>query len=297
MSAPGVSRIKSTTREIRWLLLVASALVLAIGTPLVLLPSETDTFFSWTVNPPLTAAFLGGAYVASFFLEYPSSKRTRWADARSALPAVLAFTALTLVVTVVHVDKFHFGSESSLLTQLITWAWLAVYVVVPVIMLALLLLQLRMPGVDPPRRRPLPSWSRTFLIAQAAIALPLGVALLIAPLTVAPEIWPWSLSALTGRAIGAWLIGLGISTAQSAWENDLIRVRPAMASYAVFGTLQLIALARYAGADHPITGAPVLDWGGPRPWVYLVFAAGLAIGGAWGWLTGRTVGRAAHSTK
>jgi hypothetical protein len=275
--------IKTTTRQIRWLLLVASVLVLAIGTPLVLLPSETDTFFSWTVNPPLTAAFLGSAYVASFFLEYPSSKRSRWADARSALPAVLAFTAMTLVVTLVHIDKFHFGSDSSLMTQLITWAWLVVYAVVPIVMLALLTVQLGAPGGDPPRRHHLPLWIRTFLIAQAAVALPLGAALLIAPTSVAPDLWPWALSALTGRAIGAWLIGLGISTAQSAWENDLIRIRPALASYAVFGGLQLIALGRFAAADHPVTGAAVLDWGRPRPWIYLTFAVGLAVVGAWGW--------------
>ena len=53
-------RPKQTTRPMRWLLMVAAALVLAIGIPLVLVPTETDTFFSWTVNPPLTAAFLGG---------------------------------------------------------------------------------------------------------------------------------------------------------------------------------------------------------------------------------------------
>jgi hypothetical protein len=280
--------IQETTREIRWLLLVAGVLVLAIGTPLVLLPSETDTFFSWTVNPPLTAAFLGGAYVASFFLEFPSSRRSRWADARSALPAVFAFTALTLIVTLVHIDKFHFGSESSLMTQVITWAWLVVYVVVPVVMLAFLLLQLRVPGVDLGGRRIIKKWPRRFLIAQAAIALPLGVGLLIYPSTVAADVWPWSLSALTGRAVGAWLIGLGISTAQSAWENDLIRIKPALASYAVFGSLQLVALARFAASDHPLTGDPVLNWGSPRPWIYLVFAIGLAALGAWGWRTAGT---------
>lgn len=41
------------------MLLVAAGLVLAIGLPIYLLPDRTDLLFSWTVNPPLTAAFLG----------------------------------------------------------------------------------------------------------------------------------------------------------------------------------------------------------------------------------------------
>jgi hypothetical protein len=282
-----------TTKEMQWLLVIAGGLVLAIGTPLVVVPRETDTFFSWTVNPPVTAAFLGSAYCASFLLEYLSSGKRTWPETRSAIPPVLTFTALTLVVTLVHIDKFHFGSGSSLLTQAITWAWLVVYAVVPVIMLALLVIQLRVPGAEPPRRHTLPFWARASLVIQAVVALPLGTALLAAPMTVAPGIWPWSLSALTGRAVGAWLIGLGLSTAQSAWENDIDRLGPAMASYSVFGALQLIAVGRFAASDDPTTGVAVINWGGPQPWIFLVFALALAVVGTWGWLAARIPDRSA----
>ena len=162
-------------------------------------------------------------------------------------------------------------------------------------MLVLLVIQLRVPGTEPPRQWRLPLMPRAFLAMQAAVALPLGVALLISPSTVAPETWPWSLSALTGRAVGAWLIGLGISTAQSAWEDDLIRIGPAMASYAVFGALQLVALVRFATSDHPVTGDAVMDWAGPRPWIYLTFAVRLFTTGAWGWRAAR-IAQAADST-
>ena len=39
--------------------------------------------------------------------------------------------------------------------------------------------------------------------------------LLIAP-TAVMALWPWTLTALTGRAIGAWLIGLGIAAGHAA---------------------------------------------------------------------------------
>src|SRR5664279_3021694 len=62
------------------------------------------------------------------------------------------------------------------------------------------------------------------------------------PLTA--QVWPWTLTRLTGRAIGAWLVGLGIAAVQAVRENDWMRIRPATMSYVVFGGLELVALAR-----------------------------------------------------
>ena len=99
-----------TTVSMQRLLLIASILVLLIGIPLVFLPRRTDTYFSWTVSPPITAAFLGSAYWSSFLLELSSSRKKLWARTRIAVPAVLLFTTLTLVATLIHLDKFHIGS-------------------------------------------------------------------------------------------------------------------------------------------------------------------------------------------
>jgi hypothetical protein len=120
-----------TTVGMRRMLAAAALLVFIIGLPTYLLPEETATLFSWTVNPPITAAFLGGGYLTSMFVEFLASRERTWANARIAVPAVLLFSTLTSIVTVRHLDKFHFGSGFSVLTQLITWVWLVVYVVVP----------------------------------------------------------------------------------------------------------------------------------------------------------------------
>ncbi len=268
----------------RWLLVAASLLVLIIGAPLFLLPTTSDTLFSWTVNPPLTAAFLGAGYMSSFLLEYLSSRERIWARARVAVPSVLIFTTVMFLVTLAHLDKFHLGSDFSTLTQAITWVWLLVYGAVPVIMAVLAIVQIRSPGVDPPRLSPVPRAMFFVLIAQAVVLLSLGMALLIAPVSVGSEVWPWSLSALTARAIGAFLLGTGVVAAHSVWENDLLRLAGAMAAYCSFGLLELLALARFAGADHPATGEPVLDWNDPRTWAYVAFFFSLAVVGLWGWL-------------
>ena len=134
-----------------------------------------------------------------------------------------------------------------------------------------------MPGGDSPRKRALPGWVRAVIAAQAAVLLVLGLALFVAPLATAP-LWPWSLTALTGRAFGAWFLGLGLAAAQMTWENDWQRIVPGSAGFAVFGVLELVVLARYPRA---------VDWAGPRVWLYLIFLLGLLAVGGYGWYAGR----------
>ena len=205
-------------------------------------------------------------------MEFTASRQGTWATARIALPAVLVFTGVTLCVTIVHIDLFHLDS-SSVLTGFLTWAWLFVYAVVPPVMIVLLVRQLRAKGTDPRRGTALSGWFRGLLIAHAALLLPLGVALLLMP-EVADGIWPWPLTPLTGRAIGAWLLGLGIAAGHAVHENDWRRIRPATMSYVAFAGFQLVAVARYPEE---------INWAAPHPWGYLLFLISALIVGAHGW--------------
>jgi hypothetical protein len=95
------------------------------------------------------------------------------------------------------------------------WAWLVVYLFVPVGYGVFAVRQLRIAGGDPPRQAPLPAWLRFVLGVQAAIMLTWGTALFLAPQTTA-ALWPWALMPLTGQAVGAWLIGVGVTAAQTS---------------------------------------------------------------------------------
>ena len=254
------------TAGLRWMLLVACALVFIVGIQLFILSEQTERYFAWTVNPPLTAAFLGAAFWASGVLELLAARRPLWAFARIAVPAVLLFTSLTLVATLLHLDRFHLDTAFG-------WVWLAVYVAVPPIMLVLFVRQLRAPGGDPPRRAPLDGRLRLVLGLQAALLLVVGAALFLAPQAAAP-FWPWMLTPLTARAVAAWLLALGLAAAHVIREGDWERGRVAMVAYAVLGALELVALARYAGA---------IDWSGPRAWIYLLFLLSILAVGAYGW--------------
>jgi hypothetical protein len=147
-----------TIPGMRRLLYVNSALVLVIGIPLYLLSPQTETYFAWTIHPPLTAAVLGAGSWASFVLELLSARERLWARTRVAVPAVLLFSTLILAITLVHADRFHFHSRQ-LITRAGTWGWLIVYVSVPVAMSWLLVAQLRRARPEPVRIAPWPPGS------------------------------------------------------------------------------------------------------------------------------------------
>lgn len=270
MSAKGTSPVRPLTTGMRRLLYVASGLVALAGFQLFVLTDHTDRYFSWTIAPGLTAAFLGAGYAASFFLEFLSARRTAWVDARHSVPAVLAFTVLTEIATLLHLEKFHFH-ERLVWAGAAAWVWIGIYTLVPIAMVALLPGQLRVQGVDPPKRAPLPSWSAWVLGAQAAILLPFGIALFVAPTHA--SWWPWTLTPLTAQAVGAWLIGVGVGLIYATLEGDLERIRPGLIAYTVLGALQFVALARYSGD---------VDWGRTATWLYAAVVASILLVGAVG---------------
>ena len=73
----------------------------------------------------------------------------------------------------------------------------------------------------------------------------LGIVMLLVPTLIIP-VWPWTLTALTARALGAWMCGLGMAAGHCALEGDLRRGRGVFISTMIFCVLQLIALARYS---------------------------------------------------
>jgi hypothetical protein len=251
----------------RVLLVVAGALVFLAGVQLFVFPLRTDRYFSWTIAPPMTAVFLGASYWSALAFEWSAAAQRRWSDARIAVPTVFVFTTLTLVATLLHLGKFHFGNAFEAGTRAVTWAWLAIYVIVPILMVVLWVVQARQPGTDGPRVRPLSTAVGVTVSVQAVLLLGIGLALFISPLRAASW-WPWTLTPLTGRAVGAWCIGLGVAAAHARWENDVRRVRPAAFAFVAFGVLQAISLLRH-GDD--------LAWGRAPAWIYLAFVISAAV--------------------
>jgi hypothetical protein len=177
----------------------------------------------------------------------------------------VVFTSLTSLATLLHLDKFNFDNANG-------WLWLIVYVLVPPLLVALLPLQLRRPGGEPPRSAPIERWLLPIVAIQALIALVIGMALVVAPST-ADSLWPWELTPLTSRTVGAWLLALTTGLGMTLWERDWARIRVATLTYTVMPLLQFVALARFSDT---------VNWDSAGVWAYLAFLVSLLLLGAFG---------------
>jgi len=254
----------------RWLLGAAAFLVFLAGVQLFVFPLVTETRFAWTIGSPMTAVFLGASYWSAVGLELSGATTRWWAVARVAVPAVFVFTSLTLVVTLVHLDKFHLGAEHATATRAVTWAWIAVYAFVPVLMLLAWWWQYRS-GAGVPTPAGLPTWVRGVLGILAVALVGLGMALLVAP-EWAASAWPWPLTPLTGRAVGAWNVGLGVAAGHAWRVSDPGSLGPVGVTGVLFGVLQAVALLRHGDE---------LAWGSAPAVGYLALLAGITAVGAW----------------
>ena len=244
---------------------VAVALVTSVGVFTFVLSDDTARLFAWPINPPLTAAFLGANYWAAFFLAFLSARERIWGRARITYAVSLVFTTLTLLATLIHLDKFSFDNVNG-------WLWLIVYVTVPPTLLLLLPRQLRLPGIEPPRSAPLERWLLPIVALQVLIVLVIGVALWVDP-SSADSLWPWPLTPLTARAVGAWLLALVAGLAMTLWERDWARLRVATPTYVAAPLLQFVALARFSDT---------VNWHSGGVWAYAAFLVSILLLGAFG---------------
>jgi hypothetical protein len=238
-------------RFMYWSIIVATFL-LGLGT--YALTEDTDTYFAWTINPELSATFLGAGYWAGVILLLWSVRERYWARARVVIPVAFTLGSTLLLATFIHIGKFHTD-------DVIGWAWIISYsLLVPTLGYAVYR-QLQMPGGDPPIAAPITGWFRTAISLQSAVMFVFGLILFVLP-GVGQDIWPWKLSDLTSQAIGGVMLAHAISIPALLRENDWSRIVGPMLSYTSLAILHLIAIARYSD---------VLDFNTFGDWAYLGF--------------------------
>jgi hypothetical protein len=265
--------VRAVSRGTKALLGVFVALTALATNQLYVLSAHTDAYFAWTIRPPLTAAFLGAGYAAGCVLVVLGLRAGAWAQARIAVVTVAVFATLTLAATLLHLDKFHFGAGGTI-ARFAAWFWLAVYVVVPVALVALTVRQQRAPGPDPAPAHRVPAWLAAAFAVQGLVMLVVGVLLFAAPST-AGALWPWTLTPLTARVTAAWLVAFGVAAVLTLLDRDLVRIAAGAVAYTVFGVLELLALARFSGEP---------DWSSPAGIGYLVVLVTVVPVGAAGWV-------------
>jgi hypothetical protein len=256
-------------RPLRALSAVAFFLVVIAGLQLFVFAADTAHYFAWTIAPPLSAALLGASYWSSIPLVLSAVLAPDWRHARIGYASVLTFTTLTLIVTLLHLDRFHFFAPEAL-AGVAAWAWLIVYVAVPPLLALALWWQVQSAGALGGRGSPLPGLLRTIYAVVGLIVGIIGLEFLLFPATTSLW-WPWALTPLAAGAAGAWFFAYAVAAASLVVANDRSATFWPAVSFALIGVLQLLALARHSGD---------FNWSQPGAVPYLAFWVIVVIVGA-----------------
>lgn len=234
-------------------LLGAGGLALAAGPILYIFPHDTETYFAWTIQHPLTPVFMGASYLAGLG-NLVAVRAKRWSLARVQMPAILVFAVTMLIATLLHLPLFNWSHP-------VAWAWLAVYVVSP---FAVLLVLARMEsGYEPPEfyTRQLPPVFKPVMLGVAAIFGTIGLVLFLFPAQTAP-LWPWSLTPLTARVIGGWWLSSLALHWMLARQTTLETARVGLLADVLVTSLLLLGAALHFDR---LNGPPM------SVWLYLTF--------------------------
>lgn len=268
---PGGDDVRPLHPTIRITLVVTAGFLLVLGIDLTLAPSRTDEFFSWTIEPPLTAGTIGAFYVTGSFMIVMTLMGSAWARGRTVILGGVAFSILAIVATLLDLDRFAFDSDEPV-AFVVAWVWILSYATVPVVLLLSLIPQSRVPGIDP-RLGPPPRWVTVSLAVAGTVMVAAAAALSVVPEDMA-ELWPWTLTPLTARVLGAWMAGFALVFLWVVWEKDRFQALPAVATLGFLGLAQLLTVARFRDD---------VSWEEPGAWIY-VAALGIAlVAGGLGW--------------
>jgi hypothetical protein len=239
---------------------------LAAISTIFLRPDDTATSFAWPIQPPVMAAVLGAFYVASALIFVLPLFATRWQRVRVMILPAAVFSTAMLLATVLHWDKFSVGTFPFVI-------WFASYVLPPPIFIGLYVWHQRAAApVGVGIRTPLLPWARTLLRVNGLLVTALAVVGYAVP-GVLMAVSPWAFTPLTTRALGGWLLAVGLLQVSMAREGDWMRARLATTMLIVLPFALIVQLARYPEQ---------VTWDSVALWVLLVDL--VVVGGACAYL-------------
>jgi hypothetical protein len=171
-------------------------------------PHDTDRLFAWTINPSMTPMTLGAVYLGGSYFFVRVFRARRWHEVKAGFVAVGTFASLMGVATILHWEKFNHDHVAF-------WLWGGLYFTTPFLVWGVWAANRRRATAPGPDDLVLPPVARAGLAVTGALALAAGFFLFLAP-TRAIDVWPWTLTPLTSRVLGAifmlGIAGLGVLT-------------------------------------------------------------------------------------
>ncbi|MCW2492142.1 MAG: hypothetical protein JWN47_1506 [Frankiales bacterium] len=236
--------------------LLPTRIVAAVITPFLVLaflvlfpwPGDTGRLFAWEIKPTMSPMVLGSVYLGGAYFFVRVLRASRWHTVAGGFVPVGTFAALMGITTVLHWDRFLHGNAAF-------WLWVALYFTTPFVVFAVFFLNQReyAPATD--------DELKLTPAAANAIAVAGGLSVLMSAFLYllphrAIDIWPWHLTPLTARMLGAifalGLAGLG-AVRERRWSAARILLQ-------VEGIMLFLILVAGVRAHDQFDASKALTW-------------------------------------
>jgi hypothetical protein len=214
-------------------------------------PKETDRLFAWTIKPPMTPMMLGAVYLGGAYFFVRAFRATGWHTVKAGFVAVGTFASLMGVATIIHWDRFNHSHVAF-------WLWAGLYFTTPFLVWGVWAANRRRGTSPGPDDLVLPAAGRMAMAGTGALAVVAGLFLFLVP-ERAIDVWPWMLTPLTSRVMGA-IFMLGIAELGVLTDARWTSARLMLQVEAFMLALILVAAAR-AHSD--------FDTSRPMTWILL----------------------------
>ncbi|MFN2606307.1 MAG: hypothetical protein ABR511_00220 [Acidimicrobiales bacterium] len=201
-------------------------------------PRHTHRLFAWTIAPPMTPMTLGAVYLGGAYFFVRAFRATEWHTVKAGFVAVGTFATLMGVATILHWDRFNHRHVAF-------WLWAGLYFTTPFLVWGVWWANRRRGTLTGPDDVVLPPMARLGMALTGALAVVAGLFLFLLPRR-AIDVWPWTLTPLTARVLGA-IFMLGIAQLGVLTDPRWTAARIMLEVQVLMLALILLAAARASG--------------------------------------------------
>lgn len=219
-------------------------------------PGAAGRLFAWPIRPTMTAMVLGSAYLGGAYFFVRVALARRWHPVKGGFVPVGVFASLMGVATIVHWDRFQHA-------RVAFWLWAGLYFTTPFLIFWVWWTNRREDSAAQGTQPLVPLPVARLVAAFGALAGLTGLFLFVVP-AGAIAVWPWALTPLTARVLGAifclGVAGLGV-LADRRWSTARVMVEVAGVMVALM-LLAGVRAHREFAAGNPLTWVFAAGFGG-----------------------------------
>lgn len=248
-SSSGLARDDRILPETRWLAVFIIPFLVVAFILLYFWPHNTDKLFAWTIKPGMTAMMLAAAYLGGIYFFTRAALAKHWHLVHLGFLPVTAFASLLGVATILHWDRFNHSHISF-------YTWAILYFTTPFLVFAVWLRNRATDrGVIEPNELITHPVIRLLIGITGLITLAISLFLFLQPALMI-RLWPWMLTPLTARVVGAMfalpgVVGLGIAL-EKRWNAARIILEAQAISIAMILAAAAFSWSDFA-ASNPLT--------------------------------------------